>query len=331
MLCQPGCHHVTDAAWSQAYEWLCRQRRAAPPGADIWDLRWRWPHEHELFYQRVISGNWRLSPMLIRGRGKDARAMWSARDALVLKWVALHVAHQLPQHDACMHLRGRGACQSLPQVADAMESGKFGFVHRTDIRGYYQHIQKHQVMNQVEWHVAVPVHRALIRQYVYYSVENGGEIHTPLHGIPRGCALSPLIGGSLLRHIDGYYCSFDPDEVFYARYMDDFLLLTRSRWQLRRGIGRLAEFFDVSGFERHPDKTRTGRVEKGFDWLGIWFGPEGPAIAPRALNNHRERRLRLFEQARRRGLSHADTLARVQAYEARWKRWADGILHAARY
>lgn len=48
---------------------------------------------------------------------------------------------------------------------------------------------------------------------------------------------------------------FDSDEVFYARYMDDFLLLNRTRWQLRRGISRLAEFFDLSGFERHPEKT----------------------------------------------------------------------------
>ncbi|WP_341533681.1 reverse transcriptase domain-containing protein, partial [Serratia marcescens] len=85
---------------------------------------------------------------------------------------------------------------------------------------------------------------------------------------PHGQAESACDGGSLLRHIDSHYGSLNPDEVFYARYMDDFLLLTRTRWQLRRGIARLADFFDLSGFERHPDKTQTGRLEKGFDWLG---------------------------------------------------------------
>ncbi|MBS1204912.1 MAG: transposase [Proteobacteria bacterium] len=63
------------------------------------------------------------------------------------------------------------------------------------------------------------------------------------------------------------------------RYMDDFLLLTRLRWQLRQGIARLAEYFDTGGFERHPDKTQTGRVCSGFDWLGIWFGSAGVSIA----------------------------------------------------
>ncbi len=159
-------------------------------------------------------------------------------------------------------------------------------------------------------------------------MESGGEIHTPVNGIPRGCALSPLTGAALLHHIDGYYRSLDPDEVFYVRYMDDFLLFTRTRWQLRRGIARLAAFFDHSGFERHPDKTQTGRIRHGFDWLGIWFAENGPAIAPRALNNHRERRARLYEQARRQGQSHEAASGRVRAYDARWTSWAEGMLAA---
>jgi len=40
------------------------------------------------------------------------------------------------------------------------------------------------------------------------------------------------------------------------------------------------------------------RLAKRFDWLGVWFGAAGPDLAPRALNNHRDRRLRLYEQAR---------------------------------
>ncbi|ECF7068464.1 hypothetical protein XS74_22935 [Salmonella enterica subsp. enterica] len=87
--------------------------------------------------------------------------------------------------------------------------------------------------------------------------------------IPRGCALKPLIGASLLRHVDDYYETLPEEDYFYARYMDDFLLFTRTRWQLRRGIQMLAFFFDLGGFEIHPDKSQTGRLEKGFDWLGL--------------------------------------------------------------
>lgn len=268
--------------------------------------------------------------MLVTGRGKNALAIWSATDALVLKWVALNVQGLLPQSDVCMHLRGKGSRYSLTQLRDARQHCAYRFVHRTDIRGYYAHIRKNQVVNQVNRYVLNPVLADLIHQYVHYSVEHAGEIHTPVYGIPRGCALSPLIGGSLLYHVDCHFRTLSPEEVFYARYMDDFLLLTSTRWQLRRGIARLAEYFDVSGFERHPEKTQTGRIEKGFDWLGVWFGAEGPTISERAITNHRERCVRLFEQARRMKLPESEAQRRVHAYEERWRQWAESVLRAAR-
>lgn len=246
--------------------------------------------------------------------------MWSAQDALVLKWLALSIGHQLPQHEACMHLRARGVRRSLQEVAEKLKTGQYRFVHRTDIRGYYAHIRKPQIIALVNQWVTDPVHRQLVEQYVYYSVERGGEIHTPVYGIPRSCALSPLIGGSLLHHIDQHFREMNPDNVFYVRYMDDFLLLTRTRWQLRRGIAQLAEYLELSGFERHPEKTQTGRLESGFDWLGFWFGPDGMTPSPRALQNHHDRCLRLFEQARKRGASEEESWLRVQIYRRRWSR-----------
>ncbi|MBK4715072.1 MULTISPECIES: reverse transcriptase domain-containing protein [Tenebrionibacter/Tenebrionicola group] len=320
-----------DAQWREAYQWLCRQRRHAPASADVWHLRYHWPEMKEKLFNIVNAGAYRLSPMLIVHGGREARAMWSAQDALVLKWVALHVANFLPVRPSCMHLKGRGVRKSLQALAMAQRHSQFRFVHRTDIRGYYEHIRKDHVASQIERFVSNAIHRDLIKQYLHYSVEQGGEFHTPVTGIPRGCALSPLNGASFLQHIDGYYESLPPEDYFYARYMDDFLLLTRTRWQLRRGIQQLASFFELSGFERHPDKTQTGRIERGFDWLGVWFGADGPAIAPRALQNHRERRVRLFEQIRRKGYSSEEARRRMQAYELRWITWAKGILRAATY
>jgi hypothetical protein len=50
--------------------------------------------------------------------------------------------------------------------------------------------------------VGEPILRDLFRQYLYYSIEDGGEIETPKVGIARSCSLSPLVGASLLYHYD---------------------------------------------------------------------------------------------------------------------------------
>jgi hypothetical protein len=35
--------------------------------------------------------------------------------------------------------------------------------------------------------------------------------------------------------------------------------------------------------EKHPDKTAIGRIEKGFDFLGFHFSPEGLSVAKKTI------------------------------------------------
>lgn len=330
-----GAEHVRadDAAsmqaWQAAWRWLCQRRRHAPAQADIWHLWFHRARDDAALYRRVQAGRYRLSPMqIIHPRGDESHAQWSAQDALVLKWVALRINGLLPVHPRCVHLTGhRGGRDTLSEITAGLARG-VGFVYRTDIRGYYRHIDKAQCYHWVCLHLADPVLRDLIHQYLYYSVEESGNIRTPTSGISRGCALSPLIGATLLYQIDSHFAQ--QDGLIYLRYMDDFLFLSERRWPIRRARTRLHRFFDAAGFECHPDKTQVGRVAQGFDWLGVWFTAQGATgIAPRAMENHRLRRLRLEERAQRRGLSSAATAARVQAYESRWTQWAEERLRSA--
>lgn len=108
--------------WQSAYQWLCRQRMKAPPGADVWDVRFKWPAYQETWFRQVRAGRYRLAPMLVtRGQnGQPRLAMWSALDALVLKWVALQIADRLPVNTACHHLKGHGGVSgSTRAVAQA--------------------------------------------------------------------------------------------------------------------------------------------------------------------------------------------------------------------
>ncbi|EBL6422633.1 hypothetical protein AH050_26205, partial [Salmonella enterica subsp. enterica serovar Give] len=116
--------------------------------------------------------------------------------------------------------------------------------------------------------------------------------------------------------------------VTYARYMDDFLILSPTRWHLRRAVRMLNRHFAQAGFEQHPDKTFIGRVEKGFDWMGFWFTEKGcDGVAPRALQHFKDRLRRLYELIRQwpEDLRHR----RMAGYVRAWDRWAvPGLLSA---
>ncbi|TVL21177.1 hypothetical protein AYI92_06715 [Shewanella xiamenensis] len=104
-------------------------------------------------------------------------------------------------------------------------------------------------------------------------------------------------------------------------------MLTSRRWPLRRAVRDLHRFFALSGFEQHPGKAYIGRVEHGLDWLGVQLDDCGViGISPRSLERHHERCLQLDEQARSRGQTHQQALARVAQYQHLWKHWVKSLV-----
>ena len=58
----------------------------------------------------------------------------------------------------------------------------------------------------------------------------------------------------------------------------------------------LDQTFSELRLEKHPDKTFIGRIEKGFDFLGYHFSPEGLSVAEKTIEKFLARAVRLYEQ-----------------------------------
>lgn len=299
--------------------WLQMSRSKAPPDADVWHLRHHWGTVLPVLRQQLAAGGYRLSPVQVV-KGQKKKVLWTARDALVLKWVAQRLTPLLPVHPRCEHVKGHGGGKaSVARLHNALSGGEYRYVFRTDIRGYYGAINKSRVLCQLRQYVEDPVLTDLVAQYLHYTVEDGGIFHTPERGISRSCPLSPLIGAFHLYEVDAYFA--EQKDIVYARYMDDFVILAKSRWSLRRHVKDLNGFLAEYGFEKHPDKTFVGRVNKGFDWLGAWLDDTGVSgVGPRALANHREKVRRLYERLW--FWPRARVQARVSQYRKRWTIWA---------
>ncbi|MEL5280743.1 reverse transcriptase domain-containing protein [Serratia bockelmannii] len=300
-----------------AYQWLIKARKHYPDNADIWHLRFYWQRERESILSAINRGQYRFSPLqIIKKASGESIALWSARDALVLKLLTDALESQLPVHPLCEHIKGHGGGrQSTQRVHRYLLQHRTPFVFRTDIKGYYAAIDKSRLYNQLTHHVSHPLLLNLLWQFLHYSVEDGGNFHTPRKGISRGAALSPLLAAFHLYEVDGHFAT--PSRVRYARYMDDFIILAPTRWSLRRAVRDLKHFMNQYGFTLHPDKTQLGRTERGFDWMGLWFEQHGiQSIAPRAVSKHRLQCRRLYEQIHH--LNKDLQAARMALYRRRW-------------
>ena len=114
--------------------------------------------------------------------------------------------------------------------------------------------------------------------YTRRTVNDDG-IYEDIHrGITLGCPLPPLMGALYLKQLDE---RMGATGLFYARYMDDWVVLAPTRWRLRKAIKLVNETLAELEVEKHPDKTYIGRISRGFDFLGYTFSPAGGAYGSR--------------------------------------------------
>jgi RNA-directed DNA polymerase len=51
---------------------------------------------------------------------------------------------------------------------------------------------------------------------------------------------------------------------FYHRFMDDVIILAKTRWHLRKAVRTANQHFSELKIEQAPDKTFIGRIAKDF-------------------------------------------------------------------
>jgi hypothetical protein len=136
MLAQLASDDVIDAA----YAWLCRQRRDWPADTDIWDLRFRWCRDKQRIQAALQRGDYRFSPMsrVTKSNGEVVH-VWSSRDALVLKALAMVLGKSVRVSERCTHVKGHGGAKAAVRTVRA-RLGQHAFVMRTDVKAYYDSI-----------------------------------------------------------------------------------------------------------------------------------------------------------------------------------------------
>ena len=149
----------------------------------------------------------------------------------------------------------------------------------------------------------------LLEQYVRRTVVEDGLYEDVTKGISLGCALSPVIAALFLQRLDE---RMEAMGVFYARFMDDWVILVPSRWKLRRAVRIVQQTLDELKVQTHPDKTFIGRTDRSFCFLGYQIESAGlVGVAPPTVERFVERVNRLYEQG-----------ASGTTFDAGWSGWS---------
>jgi len=156
------------------------------------------------------------------------------------------------------HVKGCGGVKGTVKRL-AKQIGAFRFMARFDIVSYYGSIRHRTLLDLLVKAGVEESLRALVPQYLEVPDPNRTSC-----GIVAGEALSPLLGALYLLPLDDAMKRLvAKDRIYYLRYMDEMVLLARTRWHLRTAIRELIRVTVSMGLEVHQQKRFISRTDNG--------------------------------------------------------------------
>ena len=224
-------------------------------------------------------------------------SLWTSKDMIALKLIAqaleCYIADHIPK--TCYHLKGNGGLKKAVQHTHQALS-KHQFVLRSDIKGFYESVNFNILIDIIETYVNHPILVKLTLKACQRTETYGGFFFEYTEkSIPMGSPLSPLLGAIALIPLD--LAMKKVQGVFYARFMDDWCVLTKSKTALRKVVKITHDVLNSLKFEMHPTKTYIGKIDKGFNFLAYYMDHQKILPSTETIRRFSERAAALYEQS----------------------------------
>jgi RNA-directed DNA polymerase len=169
-------------------------------------------------------------------------------------------------HDDSYGFRPRRSCHKA--VRRVLELKRQGYQHvlDADIKGFFNNIPHHVIMNGVSQLVADGNILFLVEQFLRAGVMEDGVFRSTDLGTPQGGVISPLLANITLNSLDWalHHAGFR-----FVRYADDFVVLTKSEPKVREAHDLVLQHLASLGLSLSAEKTKMTTFRLGFAFLGF--------------------------------------------------------------
>jgi RNA-directed DNA polymerase len=267
-------HHLTVELLRESFYSL---KRKAAPGVD--GVTWQ-EYEPGLeerlvdLHSRVHRGAFRATPSrrvyIEKEDGRQRPLGVAALEDKIVQQAVVTILNQIYEEDflgfSYGFRPGRSQHQALDALSYALLKKKVNYVLDADIRGFFDNLDKHWLVQFVEHRVADRRILRLIQKWLNAGVMEEGEWSETKTGTPQGSVISPLLANIYLHYafdlwVNVWRKKWAHGEVVVIRYADDTILGFQHQTDADRFLENLRERLGKFGLELHPDKTR--RIEFG--------------------------------------------------------------------
>jgi RNA-directed DNA polymerase len=223
-------------------------------------------------------GTYKFNPMSsytfknTENQESETIVVWEYIDRLVIKLILKTITPIFKYiiSASCYHLAGpSGVKTAIKQIKKALANKKFRYFLRADIKSYYASIDRDILAKQVEQNFKDKRLLKYLIDIINIPIIIDATIFTPNKGLPLRSSLSPFFGALYLTPLDLAFNKIKG--VCYFRFMDDILILAETKRQYLRAKKRLQKILFKLKLSLSRQKTKMGRLEFGFHFLGVNF------------------------------------------------------------
>lgn len=185
--------------------------------------------------------------------------------------VIKHIFEKQFIYDSCANQIGKGTMFALERFRKYQRKvtknfSQGAFCLKADIKHYFPEVDHEILLNILGRKVKDENVLWLIRQIL----DNGGCLgNESRKGMPLGNYTSQFFANVYLNELD-YYVKHEIKVKYYIRYVDDFVIMHKSRRQLETWKEKINEFLlSKLKVALHPQKSRIMPISRGIDFVGF--------------------------------------------------------------
>lgn len=167
----------------------------------------------------------------------------------------------------CFHLHGpHGVKLATERIRQILIDEKPNYLIRADIKSFYASIPHYKLIQDIMKVYDDTKLINMLKFIITNPTETARGYKNPIRGIALRGPLSQFFSGIYLKPLDD---AFDKMKVTYLRYQDDIIIFCKTKWQLNRCKRRMMEVLHERELRLSKKKTRIGKTESAFHFLGI--------------------------------------------------------------
>ncbi len=271
--------------------------------------------EINLINEKVLVKSYNFSfykeKLISKGKNKYPRVISipTIRDKIVLKIIS-NTLSEMFEDDMSNEL----IHTKINKIKTSIQNGKYNSFIKIDIENFYPSINHKLLLKNIKKRTRKKEMIDLIKkattQETVKKSHKSLKKYTNTKGVPQGLSISNILASIYLINFDKK--NYSQENYEYFRYVDDILILCHNTdmseifESIKSDINNLNLKIHEEGI--NDEKTRKGKLEEGFYFLGYHFSNTLISVRESSINNLYNSLIKIFSQYKHSKYKNTDLL-----------------------